>query len=117
MRVNRDEPVEFRVDGTHGSAFAGLCECRVQHRGTTPRPVWNPDVPATEDYRRQWQDVPDNADFANGFKTQWEMFVRHVVEDAPFPYDLASGARGVQVAEAGLRSSAEGRRVELEVAT
>ena len=117
VRVNRDELVEFQVDGTHGSAVAGLRECRVQHRGTTPKPVWNPDVPAAEDYRRQWQDVPDNTDFDNAFKTQWEMFVRHVVEDAPFPYDLASGARGVQVAEAGLRSSAEGRRIELEVAT
>ncbi|MEU8172297.1 Gfo/Idh/MocA family oxidoreductase [Microbispora hainanensis] len=113
VRVNRDELVEFQVDGTHGSAVAGLRRCRVQHRSATPMPVWNPDLPATEPFRDQWQEVPDNADFGNGFKTQWEMFVRHVVEDAPFPYDLAAGARGVQVAELGLRSSAEGVRVEV----
>ncbi|WP_259406946.1 Gfo/Idh/MocA family protein [Microbispora sp. H10885] len=113
VRVNRDELVEFQVDGTHGSAVAGLRRCRVQHRSATPMPVWNPDLPVTEPFREQWQEVPDNAEFGNGFKTQWEMFVRHVVEDAPFPYDLASGARGVQIAELGLRSSAEGVRVEV----
>ncbi|MRT44808.1 gfo/Idh/MocA family oxidoreductase, partial [Xylella fastidiosa subsp. multiplex] len=42
VRVNRDELVEFQVDGTEGSAVAGLRNCRVQHRGTTPKPVWNP---------------------------------------------------------------------------
>jgi predicted dehydrogenase len=114
VRVNRDELVEFQVDGTHGSAVAGLRNCRVQHRGVTPKPVWNPDLPVTEGFRGQWQEVPDNTEFDNGFKAQWEMFVRHVAEDAPFPYDFAAGARGVHVAEAGLRSSAEGRRIELE---
>jgi predicted dehydrogenase len=114
VRVNRDELLEFQVDGTHGSAVAGLRNCRVQHRGTTPKPVWNPDVPANHGFRDQWQEVPDNEDFDNAFKVQWEMFVRHVVEDAPFPHDFDAGARGVYVAEAGLRSSAEGRRIELE---
>ncbi|GAA4156190.1 Gfo/Idh/MocA family oxidoreductase [Actinomadura keratinilytica] len=112
-RVFRDELVEFQVDGTEGSAVAGLRRCRVQHRAMTPKPVWNPDLPVTEKFRDQWQEVPDNEDFDNGFKVQWEMFVRHVVEDAPFPHDFAAGARGVQLAEAGLLSSAEGRRVEL----
>ncbi|MEU4723057.1 Gfo/Idh/MocA family oxidoreductase [Nonomuraea dietziae] len=111
VRVNRDELVEFQVDGTHGSAVAGLRNCRVQSRATTPKPVWNPDLPVTARFRDDWQEVPDNADFDNGFKTQWELFVRHVVEDAPFPYDFASGARGVALAELGLRSSAEGRRI------
>ncbi|GAA3687724.1 Gfo/Idh/MocA family oxidoreductase [Nonomuraea antimicrobica] len=113
VRVNRDELVEFQVDGTHGSAVAGLRDCRVQHRSATPKPVWNPDLPATARFREGWQEVPDNADFDNGFKIQWEGFVRHVVEDAPFPNDFASGARGVQLAELGLRSSAEGRRIEV----
>ena len=113
-RVDRDELVEFQVDGTHGSAVAGLRECRIQHRGSTPRPVWNPDLPADHEYRAQWQRVPDNADFDHAFKAQWEMFVRHVTDDAPFPHDFAAGARGVHVAEAGLRSSEEGRRIELE---
>jgi predicted dehydrogenase len=113
VRVNRDELVEFQVDGTHGSAVAGLRDCRVQHRAATPKPVWNPDLPATARFRDGWQEVPDNAEFDNGFKIQWELFIRHVLEDAPFPYDFASGARGVQLAELGLRSSAEGRRIEV----
>jgi predicted dehydrogenase len=113
VRVNRDELVEFQVDGTEGSAVAGLRNCRVQHRSATPKPVWNPDLPVTEPFRGQWQEVPDNGEFDNGFKTQWELFLRHVLEDAPFPYDFAAGAGGVRLAEAGLRSSAEGRRIEL----
>ena len=113
VRVDRDELVQFQVDGTEGSAVAGLRGCRIQHRSMTPKPMWNPDLPVTEPFRRQWADVPDNDDFENGFKAQWQQFVRHVVEDAPHPYDFRAGARGIALAEAGLRSSAEGRRVEL----
>jgi len=113
VRVNRDELVEFQVDGTEGSAVAGLRNCRIQHRATTPRPVWNPDLPLTHSFREQWQEVPDNEDFDNGFKAQWEMFLRHVVEDAPYTWDLWAGARGVQLAELGLQSAREGRRVEM----
>ena len=113
VRVDRDELVEFQVDGTEGSAIAGLRSCRVQHRSMTPKPVWNPDLPVTEPFRQQWLDVPDNEKIENGFNAQWELFIRHVVEDAPHPYDFRSGARGIAMAEAGLRSSAEGRRVEL----
>ncbi|MFZ6992779.1 Gfo/Idh/MocA family protein [Curtobacterium sp. RRHDQ66] len=113
VRVDRDELVEFQVDGTEGSAVAGLFGCRVQHRSTTPKPVWNPDIRDENDYRAGWQEVPDNEVFENGFKVQWEQFVRHVVEDAPHPYDLLSGARGVALAEAGLRSNREGRRIDL----
>jgi predicted dehydrogenase len=111
VRVYRDELVEFQVDGTHGSAVAGLRECRVQHRATTPKPVWNPDLPATERFRDHWQLVPDNDDFDNGFKAQWEAFLRHVCEGLPFPWDFAAGARGVQLAELGLQSAREGRRL------
>jgi predicted dehydrogenase len=114
VRVYRDELVEFQVDGTHGSAVAGLRGCRVQHRATTPKPVWNPDLPATEDFRGQWQEVPDNEEFDNGFKVQWEAFLRHVASDEPFPWDFFAGARGVQLAEAGLRAAREGRRIEVE---
>jgi predicted dehydrogenase len=112
-RVFRDELVEFQVDGTEGSAVAGLRRCRVQHRSMTPKPVWNPDLPATEDFRAQWQEIPDNTVFDNGFKTQWEMFLRHVTEDAPFAWDFYAGARGVQLAELGLRAWREGRRIEV----
>jgi predicted dehydrogenase len=113
VRVYRDELVEFQVDGTEGSAVAGLRNCRIQHRATTPKPVWNPDLPATEDFRAQWQVVPDNEEFDNGFKAQWELFLRHVAEDTPYTWDLWAGARGVQLAELGLRSAREGRRIEI----
>jgi predicted dehydrogenase len=112
-RVNRDELVEFHVDGTEGSAVAGLRHCRVQHRSITPKAVWNPDLPSPVDFRAQWQEVPDNTEFDNGFKEQWELFLRHVVLDEPWQWDLLAGARGVQLAELGLRSAAEGRRVEV----
>ncbi len=111
VRVGRDELVEFQVDGTEGSAIAGLRECRVQHRSATPMPVWNPDLPATHRFRDQWQPVPDNQEFDNGFKAQWELFLRHLVLDEPYEWDLLAGARGVQLAELGLKSSAEGRRL------
>ncbi|MFJ8308326.1 MULTISPECIES: Gfo/Idh/MocA family protein [unclassified Streptomyces] len=113
VRVNREELVEFQVDGTEGSAVAGLRNCRVQHRGSTPKPVWNPDLPATEPFREQWQEVPDNDTFDNGFKAQWELFLRHVALDEPYRWDLLAGARGVQLAELGLRSAAEGRRLDV----
>ncbi|MFJ5529146.1 Gfo/Idh/MocA family protein [Streptomyces sp. NPDC093261] len=113
VRVCRDELVEFQVDGTEGSAVAGLRGCRVQHRSATPKPVWNPDLAATEAFRDQWQEVPDNAEFDNGFKAQWELFLRHVYADAPYRWDLLAGARGVQLAELGSKSSAEGRRIDV----
>ncbi|MEU4337866.1 Gfo/Idh/MocA family oxidoreductase [Micromonospora lupini] len=113
VRVYRDELVEFQVDGTEGSAVAGLRNCRVQHRAVTPKPVWNPDLPATEDFRAQWTEVPDNEEFDNGFKVQWEAFLRHVVAGEPFQWDFLAGARGVQLAELGLRAAREGVRVQV----
>ena len=107
VRVYRDELVTFQVDGTLGSAVAGLRECKAQHRVNTPKPVWSPDTPNPFDFYADWQDVPDNTEFDNGFKTQWEMFLRHVELDTPFPYDLIEGAKGVQLAELGLKSWAE----------
>ena len=111
VRVHRDELVEFQVDGTRGSAVAGLRNCVAQHRSHTPKPVWNPDLPVTEPFRDQWLDVPANADLDNGFKLQWEEFLRDVIAERPHRYGLLSAARGVQLAELGLRSSAEGRRL------
>ncbi|MGN9809165.1 Gfo/Idh/MocA family protein [Micromonospora sp. BQ11] len=113
VRVHREELVEFQVDGTEGSAVAGLRTCRTQHRAVTPKPVWNPDLPVTEDFRAQWTEVPDNDDFDNGFKVQWEAFLRHVADGEPFRWDFLAGARGVQLAELGLRSAREGRRLEV----
>ncbi|GAA3991296.1 Gfo/Idh/MocA family oxidoreductase [Thermobifida alba] len=114
VRVDRDELVEFQVDGTHGSAVAGLRNCRVQHRSVTPKAVWDPDAVDPGGYREQWDTVPDNTEFPNGFRAQWELFLRHLRTDVPFPHDLLAGARGLQLAEAGLRSAETGRTVELE---
>ena len=113
VRVFRDELVEFQVDGTLGSAVAGLHRCRVQHRSATPKPVWNPDLQATESFREQWQEIPDNDVFDNGFKTEWEQFFRHVYADQPFPYTLRAGARGVALAELASESAAKGYRIEV----
>jgi len=104
VRVYRDELLTLQVDGTHGSAVAGLHECKVQSRVNTPRAIWNPDVPNTIDFHAEWMDVPNNVEFENAFKVQWELFLKHVVCDTPFPWDLMAGAKGVQLAELGLRS-------------
>jgi predicted dehydrogenase len=76
-------------------------------------PVWNPDLPDPLDYPSMWTDVPDNAEFGNGFKAQWEMFLRDAALGRPFAHDLFAGARGVQLAELAMRSSDEGRRIEI----
>lgn len=113
VRVDRDELVEFQVDGTEGSAVAGLRDCRIQHRGATPKPVWNPDLPVTDGFRGQWQQVPDNEEFDNGFKAQWELFLSHVVTGSEYHRDLFEGAKGVRLAELALVSAREGRRVDV----
>jgi predicted dehydrogenase len=112
-RVRRDDLVTFHVDGTHGSAVATLTECRAQSRVTTPRPVWNPEVKQPMDFFDQWQEVPDTQVYDNGFKIQWEAFIRHVVEDAPYKWTLPEGAKGVQLVEAALQSWKERRWVDV----
>jgi predicted dehydrogenase len=112
-RVRRDDLVTFHVDGTHGSAVAGLSSCRAQSRVTTPRPVWNPDVKQTMNFFDQWQEVPDSMVYDNGFKLQWEHFIRHVAEDAPYRWTLPEGAKGVQLVEAALQSWKERRWVDV----
>ena len=112
-RVRRDDLVTFHVDGTLGSAVAGLTECRIQPRTATPRPVWNPDVKQTIDFFDGWQLVPDNVIYDNGFKAQWEMFIRHLCEDAPFKWTLVEGAKGVQLAELALQSWKERRWLDV----
>ena len=113
VRVRRDDLVTFQVDGTHGSAVAGLTRCVKQSREQTPRPVWNPDVPQTMDFVSQWQDVEPDATYDNGFKIQWEDFIRHVCADAPWTRDLLEGAKGVQLAELALKSWAERRWIDV----
>ena len=113
VRVNRDELVEFQVDGTDGSAVAGLRGCRVQPRDATPRALWNPDIADANDYRDGWLELPDQTDYDNGFKLQWEMFLRHVAGDEPFAWDLLEGAKGIQLAELAERSWKERRMLEV----
>ena len=113
VRVRRDDLLTLQVDGTNGSAVAGLRECRVQPAATTPRPVWNPDVPSPIDYAAGWTEVPTNEPFDNAFKAQWEKFLRHVYAGAPFPWDLREGAKGVQLAELGMQSWRDRRWVDV----
>jgi predicted dehydrogenase len=112
-RVRRDDLLTLQVDGTLGSAVAGLQACRTQARVNTPRPVWNPDVRQPIDFYAGWQEVPDNREWDNGFKAEWELFIRHVCEDAPFKWTLAEGAKGVQLAELALQSWKERRVVDV----
>ena len=113
VRVDREELLELQVDGTDGSAVAGLRDCRVQGRGDTPRAVWNPDVPNPLRFRDSWVDFAGDGHYDNAFKAQWELFLRHVASDAPFPWDLFEGARGVQLAELAGRSWRERRALEV----
>jgi predicted dehydrogenase len=113
-RVRRDDLVTFHVDGTLGSAVAGLQKCRTQARVNTPKPVWNPDIPQPIDFFSSWQEMPDTQAYPNGFRAQWEEFLRHMAgEVAEFPWNLEAGAKGVQLAEAGLQSWRERRWIDL----
>jgi predicted dehydrogenase len=104
VRVRRDDLLTIQVDGSKGSAVAGLRHCWVQPAATAPRPVWNPDIESPLDYFAGWQRVPEQQDFDNAFKRQWELFLLHVVKDRPFQWSLLEGAKGVQLAEKGLES-------------
>lgn len=112
-RVRRDDLLTLQVDGTEGSAVAGLRKCWAQSLSDTPRPVWNPDVDSPIDFRAGWREVGMDEVHENAFKAQWELFLRHVAGDAPFPWDLLAGAKGVQLATLGLKSWAERRWVEV----
>jgi predicted dehydrogenase len=103
-RVRRDDLLTLQVDGSKGSAMAGLRDCRIQHYGNTPKPVWNPDIPQPVNFYEGWSKVPEQESYDNAFKAQWELFLKHVVKNEPFPWNLLEGAKGVQLAEKGLES-------------
>ena len=109
VRVRRDDLLTLQVDGTHGSAVAGLRRCFTQSRVNTPKPVWNPDIAQPIDFFAGWQEVPDNQVWDNAFKAQWELFLKHVAGEGEFRWNLLEGAKGVQLAEAALRSWHERR--------
>lgn len=112
-RVRRDDLLTIQVDGTKGSAVAGLRDCWTQHYGNTPRPVWNPDIPNPVNFYEGWAKVPEQEVYENAFKAEWELFLKHVVKDEPFPWNLREGAKGVQLAEKGLESWAKRAWVEV----
>jgi predicted dehydrogenase len=112
-RVRRDDLLTVQVDGVKGSAVAGLREAYVQHTSETPKPVWNPDIPQPIDFFKGWQQVPNNINYDNAFKIQWELFLRHVALDEPFRWTLREGAKGVQLAELGMQSWKEKRWVDV----
>ena len=103
-RVRRDDLLTLHVDGTKGSAVAGMRSCFMQSYESTPKPVWNPDIPSPIDFYADWTEVFADVVYDNAFKAQWELFLRHVVTGEPFPWDLMEGAKGVQLAEKGLES-------------
>jgi len=107
VRVRRDDLLTLHVDGTKGSAVAGLRECYIQHYGNTPKPVWNPDIAQPINFFEGWAKVPEQENYDNAFKVQWELFLKHVVKGDPFPWDLREGVKGVQLAEKGLESWAK----------
>jgi len=113
-RVRRDDLLTVQVDGTHGSAVAGLRDVWMQSYGGTPRPVWNPDIPQPVNFYDDWHKMPEQTTYDNAFKIQWELFLRHVVLNEPFRWTLLEGAKGVQLAEAGLASSAQRKWITLE---
>ncbi|GAB4222351.1 MAG: Gfo/Idh/MocA family oxidoreductase [Spirochaetales bacterium] len=104
VRVRRDDLLVLQVDGTKGTAVAGLRECWIQDEAMTPKPVWNPDIDSPIDYYENWAKVPTRDSYDNAFKVQWEKFLLHYAQNDPFPWDLKEGAKGVQLAELGMES-------------
>ena len=113
-RVRRDDLLTIHVDGEKGSAVAGLRKCWTQHYGNTPRPIWNPDIEQPIRFHDHWLEVPEQETYENAFKVQWELFLRHIVLDEPFRWDLLEGAKGVQLAEKGLESWEKRKWLDLE---
>ncbi len=112
-RVRRDDLLTIQVDGTRGSAVAGLRECWIQGAAATPKPVWNPDIEQPINFYESWQQLPNTIKYDNAFKIQWELFIRHCAANEPFPWNLESAAAGVRLAEAGNRSAQQQRWVTL----
>ena len=96
-RVRRDDLLTFQIDGTSGSAVAGLHRCWAQSAGDTPevRHI-NPMVDIGFDYRRDWKEVPGLAAYANPYRVGWDRFLKHIVTGEPLASDLSAGIRDVQ---------------------
>ena len=113
VRVRRDDLLTLQVDGTQGSAVAGLHKCFVQNASGTPKYIWNPDIADPVNYNQSWDELQPAQQYDNAFKMQWELFLKHVVSGDPFPWTFLEGAKGIQLAELALESWAERRWVDV----
>ena len=114
-RVKRDDLLQIQVDGTRGSAVCGMHRCFVQPLAATPKPFFDPEHPQPMVFDAQWQEMPDVESVRNGYRAGWELFLRHVAEDAPFPSPFLEGAKSVQLAAACYQSNCERRWIDLPV--
>jgi predicted dehydrogenase len=112
-RVKRDDLLQIQVDGTRGSAVCGLHRCFVQPLVATPKPFFDPERPQPLVFNEQWQEMPDVEPLRNGYRAGWELFLKHVAEDSPFPSPFREGAKSVQLAEACYQSQLERRWIDL----
>ena len=114
-RVRRDDLLTLQIDGTDGSAIAGLHRCWIQTAAETPLVRhFNPDRDLGIDYLADWKEVPGGGSYINSYRIGWENFLRHVADDAPLTNDFAAGLRDVQLAQACYRSLAERKWVSLQ---
>jgi predicted dehydrogenase len=116
-RVKRDDLLRIQVDGTAGSAVAGVHRCFIQPLAATPRPFFDPERPQPMIFHEQWREVPQQGPVENGYRASWEGFLRHVAEDAPFSASLLEGAKGIELAEACHESHERRRWVDLSSLT
>ena len=102
-----------QIDGTNGSAVAGRCRCYTQSAVNTPEAFIKAAVPGGVDLMAHWQEVPDAFPVKPPFRQCWELFLRHVGEDAPLVPTLVEGAKAVQLADLAYKSVAERRWIDV----
>ena len=112
-RIRRDDIIVVQIDGTRGSAVATPHDCWTQGDVNTPSPVISVNTRQPQDFFAQWLPVPANDGVGNSYRAGWELFLRHVADNEPFPFTLLEGARGVQLAELSYRSNAERRWMDV----
>jgi predicted dehydrogenase len=112
-RARREFPIQVQIDGSLASAVAGPFGCWTQRLAEAPGGAISAALPQGGSFFDGWTAAPVNATAVNSYRAGWELFLRHVAEDGPFPYSLLQGAKGVQLAQAAYLSKAERRWVNL----
>jgi predicted dehydrogenase len=112
-RVRRDDTMCVQIDGTGGSAVAGRHKCLIQSAAKTPEAFLAAATPGGIDFAAHWAEAPDEAPRKNPYRQCWELFLRHLAEDAPYVPTLLEGAKAVQLAELVYRAHAEGRWLDV----